>query len=67
MAKALGLYQDCDPDLGVTDEMFMEEIYECVRREHYDEERDDIAEEWDRPLYEQVVKIYEELEVGKQK
>lgn len=62
MAIGLDMYDDhyyCDDGLG--GEEFEENILEYVRKHHYDESTDDIAEEWQLPLPELVKKIYDEV------
>jgi len=46
VAHYLGMYDDCDPDYGLTDDMFRESIEQYVYDNHYDDELDDIAADW---------------------
>lgn len=63
VAKALRMYDDCDPDYGLSDEMFQENINDYIYHEHYDREVDDVQAEWQNlTRYEEVCKILKELE-----
>lgn len=58
----LDMYDDVDPDYGLTDDMFGEVINDYIHANHYDDETDDIASDWQNLSREQEVhKIYEEL------
>ena len=58
------MYDDCDPDYGLSDEIFNESINQYIYDEHYDRETDDVAKEWQGlTRYEEVCKILNELEV----
>lgn len=62
VARMLDMFDDCDPDYGLTDEMFREAIDQYVYDNHYDDGLDDIATDWSNlSLEDQVKKIYEEL------
>ena len=50
-----------DYDEGLTGEVFRENIFEYVHEKHYDEEMEDICEEWQGDCREVVLKILEEL------
>lgn len=64
VARKLGMYDDCDPDYGLSDESFGETINEYILDEHYDRENDDIQENWQGlTRYQEVLKILDELEV----
>ena len=66
VARMLDMFDDCDPDYGLTDEMFRETIDQYVYDNHYDDELDDIAADWSNlSLEDQVKKIYEELQEEK--
>lgn len=60
VAVELDMYDDCD-DNGLGEEQFREYINDYVHVNHYDDELDDIAEDWQLSHYEQVKKILEEL------
>lgn len=63
VAKALNMYDDCDPDYGLSDEMFNESINQYIYDEHYDSETDDVQSDWQNlSRYEEVCKILNELE-----
>lgn len=63
VASMLKMFDDCDPDYGLTDDMFREAIDQYVYANHYDEEADDIAADWaELRLEDQVRKIYKELQ-----
>lgn len=63
VAHQLCMYDDCDPDYGINDEIFCGFIYDYVRDEHYDKELDDVAEEWQAlTTHQQVLKILKELD-----
>lgn len=58
VAKKLGMYDDCDPDYGLQPDEFVEFIDQYVYDNHYDNEKDDISEEWQKlSLYEKIVRI----------
>lgn len=64
LAKGLGMYDDCDPDYGLSDEEFGECVNQYIYDQHYDHDADDIAAEWQNlTRYEEVLKILDELEV----
>ncbi len=63
VAKALGMYDDCDPDYGLSDEMFNESINQYIYDEHYYSETDDVQADWQNlTRYEEVCKILNELD-----
>lgn len=63
VARALGMYDDCAPDYGLSDEMFNESINQYIYDEHYDSETDDVQADWQNlTRYEEVCKILNELE-----
>lgn len=62
VAHMLNMYDDVDPDYGLTDDMFGEIISDYIREFHYDDETDDTAADWQNLNREQeVLKVYEEL------
>ncbi len=64
VARELGMYDNCDPDYGLSDEAFGETINEYIYNEHYDRENDDIQEDWQGlTRYQEVLKILNELEI----
>lgn len=66
VAHQLGMYDDCDPDYGITDEIFQETIDQYIYDNHYDNEADDVKEEWQNlSRHEEVLKIYDELKSEK--
>lgn len=63
LAKELGMYDECDPDYGLSDEEFGENVNQYIYDQHYDRDADDIAAEWQNlTRYEEVCKILNELE-----
>jgi len=59
------MYEDCDSDEGLTDDMFCEYIDQYIYDNHYDDEIDDIAVEWQNlTMHDKVLKIIDELEKG---
>lgn len=54
-------------DEGVSEDGFHRCVEEYVYTNHYDNEADDIAKEWQVPMYEQVKMIIKELEMKKTK
>lgn len=59
LAHKLDMYDDCDE--GLNGEGFIENVNQYVYNNHYDNEIDDIAKDWQLPYYETVKKILEEL------
>lgn len=60
IAHELNMYEGCD-DNGLDYESFLKSINEYVYENHYDDEIDDITEDWQLPYYDTVKKILEEL------
>ena len=60
VAHELSMYDDCD-DCGLDGETFREELDEYVHANHYDDEADDISEDWQLSHYEIAKKVLEEL------
>ncbi|MFG6426029.1 MAG: hypothetical protein K1W14_06485 [Muribaculaceae bacterium] len=66
LAHELDMYNDCDPNYGLSPEEFVETVNQYIYDNHYDQETDDIAVEWqDLTLYEEVCKILKELDNDK--
>lgn len=62
LAHRLDMYDDCDPDYGLTDEMFCIEIDNYIDAKHYDMETEELETEWHNlTRCQQVLKILEEL------
>lgn len=62
VAHMLNMYDDVDPDYGLTNDMFAEVINDYIHENHYDDEADDIASDWQNLSREQeVLMVYEEL------
>lgn len=62
VASQLNMYSDCDYDEGLTSEFFTEAIDQYVYDNHYDNEKDDTADEWQGLSYIGTVrKILNEL------
>ena len=59
VASILEMYDDCDD--GVDEDAFREYINEYVYHNHYDNELDDIAKDWQLPYHDLVKKILYEL------
>jgi len=63
VANDTDMYEDCDPDEGLTEDMFCESIDQYIYDNHYDDEIDDIAVEWQNlTMYDKVLKIIDELD-----
>ncbi len=60
VAHELRMYDDCG-DEGLDGESFREYLSEYVYDNHYDEEIDDIAKDWQLPYLDLVKKVLEEL------
>lgn len=56
----LRMYDECD-DNGLNDDAFIENLNQYVYDNHYDEEIDDIAKDWQLPYPELVKKVLNEL------
>lgn len=66
VARELGMYDNCDPDYGLSDEEFGECINQYIYDEHYDKNADDIESDWqDLTRYEEVCRILMEIEAEK--
>lgn len=61
VASELDMYDGCD-DCGLDGETFREELDEYVHANHYDDEADDISEDWQLSHYEIAKKVLEEIE-----
>ena len=59
VASGLDMYDGCDE--GLDSDGFIESLNEYVYDNHYDEEIDDIAEDWQLPYPELVKKVLEGL------
>lgn len=59
VACQLNMYDHCDE--GLNDDGFIESLNRYVYDNHYDDELDDIAEDWQLPYPELVKKVLEEL------
>ncbi len=63
VAHQLGMYEDCDPDYGINDEIFVDEINNYIHDVHFDKTTRDIEADWqDLTTHQQVLKIQKELE-----
>lgn len=62
VARELGMMDDSDDD-GLTSEHFCDDIDEYVYEHHYDNNIDDIAEDWQGDTPELVIKIAKELKI----
>lgn len=60
LAHELDMYDGCD-DNGLDSDGFIESLKQYVYDNHYDEELDDIAKDWQLPYPELVKKVLEEL------
>ncbi len=62
VASRLNFYGECDYDEGLTSEYFLEAIDQYIFDNHYDNEKDDIAKDWQGLSYiEASRKILNEL------
>lgn len=62
VAKRLGMYDDCDPDYGLNDEIFLDEIDNYIYANHYNKETDEIEADWQElTTHQKVLKILDEL------
>lgn len=62
VASQLNMYSDCDYDEGLTSEFFTETIDQYIYDNHYDDEKDDTAVDWQELSYiEAARKILNEL------
>lgn len=60
ITRELDMHKWCD-DEGLSQEAFVDAVWEYVNEKHYDEEIDDTAEDWqDLSTHEAVLKILEE-------
>lgn len=67
IARKLGMFDDIDPDYGLSSDEFIDSINQYVYDEHYDENIGDIAVEWQNLTYYQTIcKILKELESEKE-
>lgn len=62
VAHELDMYSNCDDD-GLSADSFSAYIDEYVYENHYDNDIDDIAEDWQLSTHEQVIKIASELKL----
>ena len=63
-AQLLEMYDDYDPDYGLSDDVFGDRINDYIYNEHYDKDADDVAKDWQGlTRYQEVMKILNELEV----
>lgn len=59
LASELNMYDDCDD--GLDSDGFIESLRDYVYENHYDDELDDIAKDWQLPYPELAKKVFEEL------
>ncbi|MCP4141288.1 MAG: hypothetical protein GY755_13560 [Chloroflexi bacterium] len=64
VASELRMFDYCDDD-GLDRDGFIESLNQYVYDNHYDDEIDDIAKDWQLPYHELVKKVLEELKKEK--